>query len=279
MKQSLSIVFTGRLKVSQFILALALMCSANAQGPLSKEDNVKLLTSLNPYVKSNSRGPNNFVPDEEARDLPTNIVLWYENILVEDTAGVMRSMKDTYDQWEKTREYAENWNMESTGLYDIKGQEDRVAHFNRHILKYLDKRLSGEIKQAEEGSALARVGTVQKALKPQTNVDISPNVKLKFKARVLQAQALMYVDNPWVNNSTTIKADGRININVNKNIGLLGLNANLDYSVNEGQYVASLNKTLTKEITARVTSSQTDKEVAFTDFDQQTFEVLYNLAF
>jgi hypothetical protein len=279
MKQTLYKIFTDRLNFSHLLL-IALVCtSVQAGEKVSKAENAKLLSSLNPYTKVQSRGPSNFVPDEEASDLPNNVVLWYENILVEDQAGVMRSMRATYDQWEQEEEYAKNWSVESTGLYSIKDKDDRVNHFNRHILKYVDKRLSGEIKQAEEGSSLHRVGSVQKALKPQTRVEIAKNFKLKFKARVLQGKALMYVENPWVNNQTTVKADGGIHVNMNKDIKLLGLRANLDYEVNERHYVASLNKSLTKEITARVTSSQEDTEVAFTEFDNQTFEVLYNLSF
>lgn len=279
MKQTLYKIFTGRLNFSHLLLILLVGASVQAGEKVSKAENTKILKSLNPYTKSLSRGPSNFVPDEEASDLPSNVVLWYENILVEDQAGVMRSMKNTYDQWEKTKEYAENWSVKSTGLYDIKDRDDRVDHFNRHILKYVDKRLSGEIKQADEGSTLHRVGSVQKALKPQTKVEISQNFKLKFKARVLQGAALMHVENPWIDNQTTLKADGRIHVNMHKDIKLLGLRANLDYEVNDRHYVASLNKSITKEITARVTSSQEDKEVAFTEFDNQTFEVLYNLSF
>ena len=279
MKQTLYKIFTGRLNFGHCLLVLLVSTSVHAGEDTPKSENSKLLSSLNPYTKTQSRGPSNFVPDEEASDLPSNVVLWYENILVEDQAGVMRSMRSTYDQWEQTREYAKNWNMESTGLYDIKDQDDRVAHFNRHILKYVDKRLSGEIKQAEEGSTLHSVGTVQKALKPETKVEIAKNFKLKFKARVIQGKALMQVENPWVNNQTSVKIDGRVHVNINKDIKLLGLRADLDYQVSDGHYVASLYKVITKEITARVTSSQEDNEVAFTQFDSQTFEVLYRLSF
>jgi hypothetical protein len=279
MKQTLCNYFTGRLNFSHLILVLLVSTSVCAGEKLSESENKKLLHSLNPYTKTVSRGPSNFVPDEEASDLPSDVVLWYENILVPDRAGVMNRMRETYDSWERTQEYARNWNMESTGLYDVKDQEDRVKYFNRHILKYFDKRLSGEIKNAEKGSTLARVGSVQKALKPQTRVEVSKNFKLKFKARPIQGRGFMNIENPWINNSTTVKINGRVNINLNKDIKLLGLKANLDYDVNGGHYVASLNKPLTDEITARVTSSQEDKDVAFTNFDQQTFELFYSLAF
>ena len=279
MKQTLCNFFTGRLKISHLLILLVASSQVCAGEDMTKAQNEKMLNSLNPYTKSVSRSPGNFVPDEEASDLPSNVVLWYENILVPDQAGVMNRMRSTYQSWEKTEEYARNWNVESTGLYDIKEQEDRVKLFNRQILKYVDKRLSGEIKNAEEGSTLHTVGHVQKALKPQTKVEVSKYFKLKFKARPIQGRGFMIVENPWLNNSTTVKINGNVNININKDISSLGLKANLDYEVNEGLYVASLNKKITNEITARVTSSQSHGEMAFIDFDQQKFELFYSLPF
>ncbi|OUR93486.1 hypothetical protein A9Q84_18610 [Halobacteriovorax marinus] len=279
MKQTLYNIFTGRLNLSHLLVLVTLCTQVQAGEKLSNQENSKLLASLNPYAKTQQRTPSNYVPDVETSDLPGNVVLWYENILVEDTSGVMKSMRKTYESWNEEEEYVRNWDVESTGLYDIKDQQDRKAHFNKYIIKYLDKRLSGEIKQAEEGSTMHRVGSVQKALKPQTSVAVSKFVKFKFKARVLQGKALMYVENPWVQNTTTVKADGTVNVNMNKDISELGLKTNLDYNVNDGDYVARVDRPLTKQITARITSSQTVKEVAFTDIDNQTFEVLYNYSF
>ncbi len=275
---------TGRLKNRQRDLASAtlILCAfvsvttSNicADEQVTKDNSVKL-SYLNPYKKMASRGPSNFVPDVEASDRPSSVTLWYENILVEDTAGVMKGMKRNYDSWEKEEEYAKNWNVASTGLYDIKDQEDRKKYFNRYILKYLDKRLSGEIKQAEEGSTLHRVGKVQKALKPQTRVEVSRNLRFKFKARVLQGKALMFVENPWINNETSVKLDGRVNINVNKDITALGLKANFDYNVNDSEFDARLDKPLTKEITARVSTSKT-RDVASVS---QKIELFFNKPF
>lgn len=279
MKPALYKIFTGRLKVCHLLLVATFCTQLQAKEVLSKKENAKLLSSLNPYTKVQNRTPDNYVPDVEASDTPGNVVLWYENILVEDTSGVMKGMRETYESWSREEEYVTNWDVESTGLYDIKDQEDRKAHFNRYIIKYLDKRLSGEIKQAEEGSALRTVGNVQKALKPQTSVAVSKLIKFKFKARVLQGKALMYVENPWIANSTTIKADGSINVNMHKDIKELGIKTNIDYSVNDGEYVARVDRPLTKEITARITSSQSVKEVAFSDLDNQTFEVMYSYPF
>ena len=284
MKQRVCKKLTGRLnfrhrQLAKATLIICAVVSLSAPSVMAdsatNKDNSEMLSKLNPYKKVATRGPSNFVPDVEASDRPNDIVLWYENILVEDTAGVMKGMRHTYESWEREEEYARNWNVASTGLYDIKDQEDRKSYFNRYIIKYLDKRLSGEIKQAEEGSTLHRVGKVQKALKPQTAVQVSRNVRFKFKARVLQGKALMFVDNPWINNETSVKLDGRINVNVNKDIAALGVKANFDYNVNDSEYELRFDRPLTKEITARVSTSQ-KRDIASSG---QKVELLFNKPF
>ncbi|WP_417335353.1 hypothetical protein [Halobacteriovorax marinus] len=283
MKQRICKILTGRLNFRQSKVAVTtlLLCASISQVSAfeskksAESENSEMLSYLNPYKRMASRGPSNFVPDVEASDRPNNVVLWYENILVEDTAGVMKMMRNTYQSWEQTEEYARNWNMTSTGLYEIKDQEDRQKYFNKYILKYLDKRLSGEIKEAEEGSTLHRVGKVQKALKPQTRVEVSKNLKFKFKARVLQGKALMFVENPWVNNETSVKLDGRVNININKDIAALGLKANFDYNVNKNEYEARLDKPLTEEITARISTAK-KREIASSG---ETLELFFSKPF
>ncbi|PIK13954.1 hypothetical protein [Halobacteriovorax sp. JY17] len=280
MKRRVCKNLTGRLNFRQknLVNATMLICafvSINSAFGQSSKDNSEMLSNLNPYKKVATRAPSNFVPDVEASDRPNNVTLWYENILVEDTAGVMKGMRETYDSWEQVEEYATNWNVASTGLYEIRDQEDRQKYFNKYILKYLDKRLSGEIKQAEEGSTLHRVGKVQKALKPQTAVQVSRNLRFKFKARVLQGKALMFVENPWINNETSVKLDGRINLNVNKDIAALGLKANFDYDVKHNEYEMRLDRPLTEEITARVSTAQ-KRDIASTG---QTVELLFNKEF
>ncbi len=225
------------------------------------------------------RGPASAVPADDYQPAPLESEMWLNNVFVEDNHGVMNSMKDQVNRWEKVEEYRRNWDINSTGLYNTPDRGQKKAWFSRMMLRYADKRLSGAMKNAAEGSALQRVSNVRQALRPNTTASISKNFKLKFKARVLQMQGVVRVINPWVESETHINVKGEINSRVTKNFKELGLSANLHYQVSEGTYQASLSKPLGNNVTALVTSSQSDGEVAFTNMDNNTFQLRYSSPF
>ena len=191
----------------------------------------------------------------------------------------MAGMRNTLESWDREAEYARMWNLESTGLYVIRDQGDRKAFFNKNLLKYADKRLSGEIKEAEEGSTLARVGKAQKALTPKAEVGVSESVKVKFKAKVLQAKAFMIVKNDYVNNSTEVDITGNVKVNVNRDIASLGVNTGVDYQVTDGQWVARVDKQLSENWRTRLSSSQLDDEMAFSKSSDTRVEFMFSQAF
>lgn len=226
-----------------------------------------------------SRGPASAVPMDDYQPVPLESKVWLSNVFVEDRHGVMNSMRDQLVVWDQMEQYRRNWDIGSTGLYHTPDRGQKKAWFSRMLLRYADKRLSGEMKNAAEGSALQRVSNVRQALRPDTTAAISKNIKLKFKARVLQMRGIMRVINPWVESETEISVDGEINSRVAKNFEDLGVRADLRYQVSEGVYHASLSKPLGNNVTAIVSSSQSDGEVAFSNMDNNTFQLVYSTPF
>lgn len=271
------------LPVGWIALVAALMFLANnsfaEEYVLERE---KLVQSINPKKsiassKSAGRAPANFIPDTEIEPVPMENRIWLQNVLMEDTHGVLASIRSDIHSWEVTEEYARNWSLESTGLYKTPDDERKKAVLSKKILRYFDKRLSGEIKNSEEGSTLHTVGQVHQTLRPNTEVGISKKIKVKFKARVLQGRAIMHVENPWVDVNANIKATGEVSVHFHKNIEELGIQTALDYNAREGQYIARVDRRLTETITARISSSQSDEKMMF-DFDESVdrrLEIFY----
>jgi hypothetical protein len=230
-------------------------------------------------LKKRGRGPASAVPADDYQPVPLESKVWLSNVFVEDRHGVMNSMKDQVNQWERVEEYRRNWDIGSTGLYHTPDRGQKKAWFSRMILRYADKRLSGEMKNAAEGSTLARVSNVRQALRPNTTASISKNFKLKFKARILQMRGIVRLINPWVESETEINARGEVNSRVAKNFEELGVRADIHYQVSEGTYQASISKPLGSNVTAIVTSAQTDSEVAFSNMDNNTFQLVYSTPF
>jgi hypothetical protein len=179
---------------------------------------------------------------------------------VEDDAGIMKGMKDSLESWEKIEEYADVWDLQSTGLYTTPTTSQKRKYIGNRMLKYADKRFSGEMKKADEGSALHKISRVEKQLRPNASVAVSKFVSLKFKARVLQGKATVEVRNPWVECSATVGANGKAKLVTRKDFAQLGFATGVDYTVNSSEWIAYADQQVTQNIKARVSSTQESGE-------------------
>jgi len=231
-------------------------------------------------AQGNKRSPAHFVPNDDVDPQPiVENRLWLQDVFVKDDEGHLDATKNQIAEWQEKEEYAQNWNVQSTGLYNTPEEKEKKAYFNRQMLKYADKRLAGEVKNSEKGSVMQSVGQAQKALAPTTEVGITQNIKVKFRARVLQGKAMMKIENPYVDSETEVKASGAVHTKVEKNLKSIGLIAGVDYAVTEKTWTARFDKTLTERISARVSSVQTDKTMAFSANSDRIVQLMYSLPF
>ena len=229
--------------------------------------------------KDIGRKPASVMPADDVEIAPLEQKLWINRVLVEDDAGVMRKIKNNLQKWETTDDYARNWNLSSTGLYVTPTEDQRKTYLSKQLLKYVDKRISGEVKSAEEGSALHTVGQVQEALKPNTTVEVSPLLKFRFRARVLEREARMIVENPWFEYDAQVGLDGYAVMNMRKRFDQLGLSANIVYKVSEGNWETYIDKSITQNISSRLSSTQSDNTMAFTGEADTVLSFVYSSPF
>lgn len=229
-----------------------------------------------------SRSPATYTPSDDIIVVPQGADVWTQNIVVEDDAGIMNSMGQQLEAWRAIEQYAQDWDLQDTGLYITPSAEQQKRFVNKGLLRYLDKRLSGEIKQAERGSTLHSVGKAHKALKPKIEAGITQNIKLKFRARVLQGRGYIVVQNPYVDANAMVSASGRVELNVEKSFHEVGVHSKVQYNVDQGFWVAQIDKRLTDQISARVTSEQAVDSKMLPHLgtqSNQTVQVMYHLPF
>lgn len=178
-----------------------------------------------------------------------------ENMFAEDDSGVMKEMKASLSAWEKTEEFVKQWDLQSTGVYKIPTASEKGKYISKKMLRYVDKRLSGEMRNAREGSTLHSMKNVEKNLRPNAHVNISKNFGLKFRARVLQGKATVEVKNPWIHCSATVAANGRMVVNTKKEFKEIGLTSGADYFVNDSKLTTYIDQQLTGAIKARVSNT------------------------
>jgi hypothetical protein len=206
--------------------------------------------------RNGSRSPASYVPRDDIEAVPVEVRGWTEDLLVEDSAGVLSRIGSTFADWNQRREYARLWNLESTGYHGTPDEQYRESYLKKQFLRYLDKRVTGGIKRSSRDSGLYQIARVQNALRPNTEASISKNIKLKFRAKVLRGRVTMKVENPWVDYSTNFTVSGEIDMWLRKKIEVIDVTASFNYRPLENMFVAEIERPLSENILARLSSRQ-----------------------
>ncbi len=238
-----------------------------------------LCIATNLFAASLDRSPANAVPDEEVLTAPHDQKVLIQTIFADDDAGVMRNVRLSLESYQQTEAYAKIWHLESTGLYNTPLASEKKKLITSNIIKYADKRLSGEIRNAAEGTSLHSIGKAEKALRPNTEVGISKLISLKFKARVLQGKIFMEVRNPWIELSTSVSARGKIKLITRKEFSEMGLSSGAEFNFTEGESVIYADQVLNKNIKARLSTNQIKYQKVMSNDADKRLEMIATFPF
>lgn len=240
---------------------------------------VEVSTQTQEKKPARGRAPASTVPRDDIQPAPVTQEIWLNNVWVEDSAGVMNQMKNEFANWERTEQYRRNWDIESTGQYDTPERSRKKAWFSKMLFRYIDKRISGELKNASKGSTLQKVRSVKQALKPNSTAAISKNIKLKFRAKILRMRAYMRIINPWVKAETEFNINGQVFSRFQRRFEDLGVDTKLEYRLHDNDFTASVSKPLGNNITAVVSSTQPMSRASSGNAADSTFQLQYYTSF
>lgn len=266
----------AKCKIFKQVLSLFLMMGL---GSSAFAGDILSFYQLNHFNQSRVRGPAMFAADDSIEPSPLTQKIWLQKVIVEDEAGIVSQVRSEMNHWEEVEEYRELWDLESTGLYNTPSMSTRKTYLNGKLLKYADRRLAGEVKKADKGSTLYTVGQAQKTLTPQTEVSIAPSVKFKFRARIIEGLGVMKVENPYVKYETQFTFNGRVLMTMSKRIDSLGVDTQINYKVDEGLYTAFVDKKLSSTVTTRLSATQPDDHLFFTEDSDNRLELFYSNSF
>lgn len=226
------------------------------------------------------RAPANFTPSDDLGFVPLvqEIEVKAEETLKDDRAGTLKSMRSRFDSWQATEDYANAWNLESTGMYHLSTQSERRTLAQSGFLKYFDQRLSGEVKSAKRGTPMASMRTLEQTLKPDTSVAVADNVKVRFTGRLIQQYAKIIVTNPYVKIEGMMYLDGNMELKLSKEFEQLAVKTELNMDLDQGRYLASVDKRITERWSTRISSDQENGEAPFAP-DLTTYQVFYGFSF
>ena len=147
------------------------------------------------------------------------------------------------------------------------------------FLKYLDKSLMEKVKNAKKGSALSSVKSAKTALSPNSEQSIAPNFKLKFRAKVLRGRGQLVLKNPYVDANATFSLSGRRELNLLKDIDLIGATAKVSYIGHEDRFYSELSRPLFGGLKTRVSSTTQGESQLFDAESDNRFELLFSHGF
>jgi hypothetical protein len=230
-------------------------------------------------LKVNDRQLANFIPSEEVQPYLGQAKGMYHYLTIEDNKGILKETKNQIQDWDRNEEFVRNWSLDGFGKYKITKFEEKKKYLDKRIIKYFDKRLSGEIKSAEEGTTLHRVGQLQKALKPSATLKVSNHFKFKFKARILEGEVKVMLDSTFFKYQTEINRKGDVKMKLYRSFDEIGLHSEANYNPNDKVWVTSISKTLPYNMTAQLSSSQNDKTIAFSSNSNNILQFGYHRSF
>ncbi len=204
-------------------------------------------------------------------------------ILQEDDSGVLDSMRQNFEHWQAQETFADQWNLESTGLYVFPNQNEKRAYFQRMMLKYVDKRVSGELKKQQNDPTnpnMQQVATINNIVQPAGGMVLGHGVKFKIRARPIQGRVFLIIQNPIMDYETKMSLDGRVIMSATRNIESLGIRSGINYDMHYHSWEAHVDKQLTETLMARASSSgKGSDQVAFESGTNKTFQLIYSTSF
>lgn len=247
---------------------------------LSKVLTLLCLSTLTKLQAQEKRLPSSYVPQDEVIVVPRDPEYWYsqQNLMVDDDNGILNSMRVDFRRAQEQEMYYRSWGLENTGMFSPSTAEQRKSRFNRDILRYADKRLAGEVKKADKGSTLHRVGQAQKAMSPTTQVSFFSGYSIKFQARALQGKATVNFVNPYVKSYFDITLDGRREFVTEKRFDF-GLRTAINFRLDSSIYFATIEQQLSQHWSTSLVSTQPTSESLYSKASDTRIQLNYFFPF
>lgn len=290
-KQRRSQIYTC-LAFFSFFLCLGISKSARARGLAIDRD----LQDYSAYHAEDTdfyapRDPSNYYPSDAYVYVPYENKTFWSELVVPDRKGVLRRIQEQMTLWQEDDFFIEYWDLADTGLYQV-DVETRKGFLARQGLRYVDKRLTGQIKRAEEGSTLAAIGKAKNALSPKTTVGLGKDLKFKFSAKVLRGLMLMRLKNPYIDDVVVeYKAldslalwdpdnyPNEAKIHMRENFRGIKAYAIIEYKFFDEEFRWEFAKGLTRRLFLAVITEQTNRDLPFSGGANKIAELRFNSIF
>ena len=229
-------------------------------------------------ARAQRRDVASFVSQDEVIVVPRQEESWYQNNMIDDNQGIMNSMRVDIRRWQEQNQYLDLWGLRKTGIYPETPPEVLTARVRRDMLRYADKRLSGEVNKAEKGSNLYRVGQAQRSLSPSTQVSIFEGYSIKMQVRVIQGKSTFLFNNPYMKTYLEVTLGGRREFVTEKWFNNI-FRAAVNYRLDQYMYFTTFDYRITPQVTASLVSQQNMQAAPYSGESDKRIQLNYFIQF
>ncbi|MBF0359862.1 MAG: hypothetical protein HQK49_02570 [Oligoflexia bacterium] len=183
---------------------------------------------------------------------------WYQALFAPDNNGILKDMAKNINEWEQNEDEARKLKLTSTGRYYFPERGEKTRYVSKYAIKYLDRRIAEQTKKAKKGSTIYKIGKTQEALRPESQIAFGDSFSIKLKAELYRGETTLLLNNPFIDWRIhfNVLSDRDIRIYMGKELSLLDLRTNVDYSIEKENLKASIDKRITDGILGRVSMAK-----------------------
>ncbi len=229
-----------------------------------------------------ARAPASYIPDDDVIIKPINNELsFYQQYVASDKSNDVINSRNQIKVWNDNQAFADQYGMDSTltgSAFFVPTADEKFEYFKDKYMRYLrrkgeqplkdmpkgwyqDYRASNEVdtidEMEERFKKTTRKGVSGKTLPDslkQKEVSLWKKHKFIFQPRLDQGLVIIGIKGPLAYARAWVGINGETEVNVKHEVDSIGLRVMYNYYVHSGKYFTSVDKRITDNLYARVTS-------------------------
>lgn len=274
----------------QLAAVAVLLISTSVEGQVSRET----------YV---NRAPASYIPDDDVIVKPVdNELSFYQQYVASDNSKDVIESRNQLKIWNENQQFADQYGLDSTlagSSFFVPTAEEKFEYFKDRYMRYLkrkgeqplkdapknwyqDYRASNEvdtIDEMEERFKKTSKTTLSKKNLPdalqQKEVSLWKKTKFIFQPRVDQGLVVVGIRGPIAYARAWVGVNGETEVNVQRSVDSIGLRMMFNYYAHSGKYFTSVDKRISDNLYARVTSLKNPDAKADEITHDNTLMLLY----
>lgn len=231
-----------------------------------------------------ARAPASYIPDDDVIIRPVdNELSFYQQYVASDKSLDVINSRNQIKIWNDNQAFADQYGLDSTltgSSFFVPSPEEKFEYFKDKYMRYLrrkgeqpfkdmpkswyqDYRASNEIDTIDEMEERFK-NTTKKGVSGKTlpdslkqkEVSLWKQHKFIFQPRVDQGLLVVGIKGPYAYARAWVGVNGETEVNVKHEVDSIGLRVMYNYYVHSGKYFTSVDKRITDNLYARITSSK-----------------------